>query len=80
MSSERIAVNLRDLSVFADVTADAELAAAIMRRHFRASLIKTEAWEGYEFADMEIKITESTDCYGAVLWPSVRITHSEKQN
>uniref|UniRef100_A0A8C1B7Y7 Methyltransferase like 21e n=1 Tax=Cyprinus carpio carpio TaxID=630221 RepID=A0A8C1B7Y7_CYPCA len=57
-----------------------------MRRHFRASLIKTEAWEGYEFADMEIKITESTDCYGAVLWPSAMVlchfldTHREEYN
>ncbi|NP_001002361.2 methyltransferase like 21e [Danio rerio] len=56
-----------------DVSADAELAAAIMKRHFRPSLIKTEAWEGYEFADKEIKITESTDCYGAVLWPSAMV-------
>ncbi|XP_016418590.1 methyltransferase like 21e isoform X2 [Sinocyclocheilus rhinocerous] len=69
-----------------DVTADAELAAAIMKRHFRPSLIKTEAWEGYEFADMEIKITESMDCYGAVLWPSAMVlchfldTHREEYN
>ncbi|XP_050976172.1 methyltransferase like 21e [Labeo rohita] len=68
------------------VTADAELAAAIMKRHFRPSLIKTEAWEGYEFADMEIKITESTDCYGAVLWPSAMVlchfldTHRDEYN
>lgn len=55
-----------------EVTPDAELAGAIMRRHFRPSLIKSEAWEGYTFADLEIKIKESTDCYGAVLWPSVR--------
>ncbi|KAF4119166.1 methyltransferase like 21e isoform X2 [Onychostoma macrolepis] len=65
---------------------DAELAAAIMKRHFRPSLIRTEAWEGYEFADMEIKITESTDCYGAVLWPSAMVlchfldTHQEEYN
>lgn len=54
-----------------EVTSDAELAAAIMKRHFRPSLIKSEAWEGYTFANLEIKIKESTDCYGAVLWPSV---------
>lgn len=69
-----------------EVAPDAELAAAIMRRHFRPSLIKTEAWEGYEFADMEIKITESTDCYGAVLWPSAMVlchfldTHRDEYN
>lgn len=54
-----------------EVPPDAELAAAIMKRHFRPSLIKCEAWEGYTFANLEIKIKESTDCYGAVLWPSV---------
>lgn len=54
-----------------EVTPDAELAAAIMKRHFHPSLIKSEAWEGYMFSDLEIKIKESTDCYGAVLWPSV---------
>lgn len=53
------------------VPPDAELAAAIMKRHFRPSLIKSEAWEGYTFSNLEIKIKESTDCYGAVLWPSV---------
>ncbi|KAG9262188.1 protein-lysine methyltransferase METTL21E isoform X1 [Astyanax mexicanus] len=56
-----------------DVAPDAELAAAIMKRHFCPSLIKTEAWEGYSFADLEIKIKESTDCYGAVLWPSAMV-------
>lgn len=60
--------------LFSEASADAELAAEIMKRHFQPSLIKIQAWEGYVFADMEIKITESTDCYGAVLWPSVRIT------
>ncbi|XP_067298415.1 methyltransferase like 21e [Pseudorasbora parva] len=64
--------------------ADAELAAAIMKRHFRPSLIRTEAWEGFMFADIEIKIKESTDCYGAVLWPSAMVlchfldTHREE--
>ncbi|KAL7845858.1 hypothetical protein AOLI_G00240500 [Acnodon oligacanthus] len=69
-----------------DEAPDAELATAIMKRHFRPSLIKTEAWEGYTFADLEIKIKESTDCYGAVLWPSAMVlchfldTHQEKYN
>uniref|UniRef100_A0AAQ5ZTM3 Methyltransferase like 21e n=1 Tax=Amphiprion ocellaris TaxID=80972 RepID=A0AAQ5ZTM3_AMPOC len=49
---------------------DAELAKAIMARRFSPSLIGTEAWEGYIFSDMEIRIKESTDLYGAVLWPS----------
>lgn len=60
------------MSNAAEVAPDAELAAAITKRHFRPSLIKCEAWEGYKFANLEIKIKESTDCYGAVLWPSVR--------
>ncbi|TSK17806.1 Protein-lysine methyltransferase METTL21E [Bagarius yarrelli] len=67
-----------------EVPPDAELAAAIMKRHFQPSLIKLEAWEGYTFANLEIKIKESTDCYGAVLWPSAMVlchfldTHQEK--
>lgn len=52
--------------------ADAELAKAIMSRQSHPSVIGPEAWEGYIFSDMEIKIKESTDLYGAVLWPSVR--------
>lgn len=51
--------------------ADAELANAIMSRQFHPSVIGSEAWEGYTFSDMEIRIKESTDLYGAVLWPSV---------
>ncbi|KAM4630484.1 methyltransferase like 21e [Polymixia lowei] len=50
-----------------------ELAKAIMARHFRPSLIVTEAWEGYTFAGLEIRIKESTDLYGAVLWPSALV-------
>ncbi|XP_056134720.1 methyltransferase like 21e [Lampris incognitus] len=52
---------------------DEELAKAIMARHFRPSLIVTEAWEGYTFANLEIRIKESTDLYGAVLWPSALV-------
>lgn len=52
--------------------ADAELANAIMSRQFHPSVLGSEAWEGYTFSDMEIRIKESTDLYGAVLWPSVR--------
>uniref|UniRef100_A0AAQ4QBM3 Methyltransferase like 21e n=2 Tax=Gasterosteus aculeatus TaxID=69293 RepID=A0AAQ4QBM3_GASAC len=57
-----------------------ELAEAIMARCFHPSLIGPEAWEGYVFSDMEIRIKESTDLYGAVLWPSVRPpTYASKQ-
>ncbi|KAM6979671.1 methyltransferase like 21e [Aplochiton taeniatus] len=41
-----------------------------MARRFFPSLITTDPWEGYNFANQEIRISESTDCYGAVLWPS----------
>lgn len=56
----------------AGAAVDTELAKAIMARQFRPSRIGPEAWEGYIFSDMEIRIKESTDLYGAVLWPSVR--------
>ncbi|XP_018603577.1 methyltransferase like 21e isoform X6 [Scleropages formosus] len=49
---------------------DKDLADAILHRRFCPSLITTETWEGFEFAGLRIRITESTDCYGAVLWPS----------
>lgn len=52
-------------------TGESELAKAIMARQFHPSVIGPEAWEGYIFSDMEIRIKESTDLYGAVLWPSV---------
>ena len=53
---------------------DAELAKAIMARRFYPSVIGSESWEGFVFSDIEIRIKESTDLYGAVLWPSVRPT------
>ena len=52
---------------------DAELAKDIMSRRFQPSLIGSETWEGYIFSDLEIRIKESTDVYGAVLWPSVHL-------
>lgn len=50
---------------------DAELASAIMARQFHPPVIGPEVWEGYVFSGLEILIKESTDLYGAVLWPSV---------
>lgn len=52
---------------------DTELAKAIMAHQFHPSVLGPESWEGYRFSDMEIRIKESTDLYGAVLWPSVLI-------
>ncbi|KAM8894030.1 methyltransferase like 21e [Spinachia spinachia] len=54
-------------------TKEGALAEAIMARCFHPSLIGPEAWEGYLFSDMEIRIKESTDLYGAVLWPSAMV-------
>lgn len=48
-----------------------ELAKTIMAHQFHPSILGPESWEGYRFSDMEIRIKESTDLYGAVLWPSV---------
>lgn len=60
---------------FADATAgaaeDTELAKAILAHQFHPSVLGPESWEGYKFSDIEIRIKESTDLYGAVLWPSV---------
>ncbi|XP_039650493.1 methyltransferase like 21e isoform X2 [Perca fluviatilis] len=65
---------------------DAELAKAIMARCFHPSIMGPEAWEGYIFSDLEIRIKESTDLYGAVLWPSAMVlchfleTNRDKHN
>uniref|UniRef100_A0A8C3MWP3 Uncharacterized protein n=1 Tax=Geospiza parvula TaxID=87175 RepID=A0A8C3MWP3_GEOPR len=45
-----------------------------------------KTWEGFHFAGHEIRITEATDCYGAVVWPSALVlcyfleTHSKQCN
>nr|XP_061831324.1 protein-lysine methyltransferase METTL21E-like isoform X1 [Nerophis lumbriciformis] len=57
----------------AGAAADAELAKAIMARQFHPSVLGPEPWEGYIFSDLEIRIKESTDLYGAVLWPSAMV-------
>nr|XP_061796117.1 protein-lysine methyltransferase METTL21E-like [Nerophis lumbriciformis] len=50
-----------------------ELAKAILARQSHPSVIGPETWEGYIFSDLEIRIKESTDLYGAVLWPSAMV-------
>ncbi|XP_033003669.1 protein-lysine methyltransferase METTL21E-like [Lacerta agilis] len=52
---------------------DEQIVAEIMGRCFSPSLITTQAWEGFHFVGHKIKITESTDCYGAVVWPSALV-------
>ncbi|KAM7066413.1 protein-lysine methyltransferase METTL21E-like isoform 1-T1 [Acridotheres tristis] len=49
---------------------DEEIVAEIMGRRFFPHVIAYKAWEGFHFAGHEIRITEATDCYGAVVWPS----------
>ncbi|XP_028999269.1 methyltransferase like 21e [Betta splendens] len=50
-----------------------ELAKAIMARCFHPSVNGPESWEGYVFSGLEIRVKESTDLYGAVLWPSAMV-------
>ncbi|KAL1021674.1 hypothetical protein UPYG_G00016390 [Umbra pygmaea] len=69
-----------------NVAVDAELVEAIMSRRILQSLITMEAWEGYTFAEQKIKIKESHDIYGAVMWPSAVVmgyfldTHRDTDN
>jgi len=51
---------------------DEQIVAEITRRRFFPALITHATWEGFHFAGHEIRITEATDCYGAVVWPSVQ--------
>ncbi|XP_068595431.1 methyltransferase like 21e isoform X1 [Brachionichthys hirsutus] len=77
---------MEDANIVEGPAVDAELADAITARQFRPSLIGPEAWEGYRFSGMEIRIKESTDLYGAVLWPSASVlchfleTNQDKYN
>uniref|UniRef100_A0A8C7Z113 Methyltransferase like 21e n=1 Tax=Oryzias sinensis TaxID=183150 RepID=A0A8C7Z113_9TELE len=52
---------------------DAELANAIMSRRFQPKFFSSETWEGYNFSDLKIRLKESTEVYGAVLWPSAMV-------
>lgn len=53
---------------------DEDIVAEIMGRRFCPSLITTHTWEEFNFAGHRIKITEATDSYGAVIWPSVLLS------
>ncbi|XP_044285520.1 protein-lysine methyltransferase METTL21E-like [Varanus komodoensis] len=52
---------------------DEQLVAEIMGRCFSPSVITTQPWEGFNFVGHKIKITEATDSYGAVVWPSALV-------
>ncbi|XP_005422732.1 protein-lysine methyltransferase METTL21E-like [Geospiza fortis] len=65
---------------------DEQIVAEIMERRFFPDHIAYKTWEGFHFAGHEIRITEATDCYGAVVWPSALVlcyfleTHSKQCN
>ncbi|XP_075706395.1 protein-lysine methyltransferase METTL21E-like [Rhinoderma darwinii] len=42
----------------------------ILERRYVPACLKSVAWEGFNFAGHDIKIVESTDLYGATVWPS----------
>uniref|UniRef100_A0A8D0DR44 Methyltransferase like 21E, pseudo n=1 Tax=Salvator merianae TaxID=96440 RepID=A0A8D0DR44_SALMN len=52
---------------------DEQIVAEIMGRCFTPSLITTLAWEEFHFAGHRIKITEATESYGAIVWPSALV-------
>ncbi|XP_025053640.1 protein-lysine methyltransferase METTL21E isoform X1 [Alligator sinensis] len=52
---------------------DGHLVVEIMRRRFSPALITNKSWESFHFVGHQIKITEATDCYGAVVWPSALV-------
>ncbi|XP_078259276.1 putative methyltransferase-like protein 21E [Rhinoraja longicauda] len=63
---------------------DEDISAEIMRRRFVPNVFKSTSWEIFHFAGCEIKITETTDCYGAYVWPSAMVLcyyleHSPKE-
>uniref|UniRef100_H3ATF2 Methyltransferase like 21E, pseudo n=1 Tax=Latimeria chalumnae TaxID=7897 RepID=H3ATF2_LATCH len=46
------------------------LVSEIMKKCFSPTLITNVTWEGFYFAGSEIRITEATGSFGAVVWPS----------
>nr|XP_019586651.1 PREDICTED: putative methyltransferase-like protein 21E pseudogene isoform X3 [Rhinolophus sinicus] len=52
---------------------DKKVVAEIAARCFIPTLITTTSWEGFHFVGHDILITEATDCYGAVVWPSALV-------
>ncbi|KAM3933573.1 protein-lysine methyltransferase METTL21E-like isoform 1-T2 [Leptodactylus fuscus] len=45
----------------------------ILNRRYVPVSLKSVAWESFIFAGHEIKIVESTDLYGATVWPSALV-------
>ncbi|XP_004458435.1 putative methyltransferase-like protein 21E isoform X1 [Dasypus novemcinctus] len=65
---------------------DKQVVTEIMARCFTPSLITTTPWESFHFVGHEIRITETMDCYGAVVWSSALVlcyfleTNAEQYN
>ncbi|XP_072267837.1 protein-lysine methyltransferase METTL21E-like [Pyxicephalus adspersus] len=56
-----------------DHNKDEWIASKIMERRFVPSHLTSVAWEGFNFVGHEIKIVESTDLFGATVWPSALV-------
>ncbi|XP_062908885.1 methyltransferase like 21e isoform X1 [Mobula hypostoma] len=60
-------------SIKEETPKDEDISSEIMKRRFVPNLFKGMSWESFQFAGCEIKITETTDCYGAHVWPSAMV-------
>ncbi|XP_068121357.1 protein-lysine methyltransferase METTL21E-like [Hyperolius riggenbachi] len=52
---------------------DEHLVPKILERRFVPPYLTCVAWEGFKYVDHEIKIVESTDLFGATVWPSALV-------
>uniref|UniRef100_A0A8C5P7D9 Methyltransferase like 21E, pseudo n=1 Tax=Leptobrachium leishanense TaxID=445787 RepID=A0A8C5P7D9_9ANUR len=62
-----------ELSLLQSFSCDDFIVPNILERRYVPPLLKNVAWEGFRFAGHEIKIVESTDLYGATVWPSALV-------
>ncbi|XP_018432105.1 PREDICTED: protein-lysine methyltransferase METTL21E-like [Nanorana parkeri] len=56
-----------------DHTKDELIVPKILERRFVPAYLKSVAWEGFNYVGHEIKIVESTDLFGATVWPSALV-------
>ncbi|OCT95409.1 protein-lysine methyltransferase METTL21E [Xenopus laevis] len=49
------------------------IVSSILGRRFVPASLTSVAWESFKFLEEEIKIVESTDLYGATVWPSALV-------
>ncbi|XP_028929571.1 putative methyltransferase-like protein 21E pseudogene [Ornithorhynchus anatinus] len=52
---------------------DEQIISEIKARCFCPTLVTSTSWESFSFVGQEIRITEATDCFGAVVWPSALV-------